>query len=135
MAFRLPTFNLLVNCWDNPSQASNPPDRTFMANLSRGERHMTIGGAVSGGAAMPVIEMLLLCPPLTSVIGLYAGAFISLVEVPAASGRFYVVIAVDDVAKGFPNEYRNALIWQGDIDIYAYSGNPWNAPLWPEPFP
>jgi hypothetical protein len=33
-----------------------------------------------------------------------------LVEVPAGSGRYYEVWVVDDVAKGFFNEYRQGLI-------------------------
>jgi hypothetical protein len=30
------------------------------------------------------------------------------VECPAGSGRFYEVIFVDDIGKGFPNEHRGA---------------------------
>jgi hypothetical protein len=32
------------------------------------------------------------------------------VEVPLASGRFYKIDLVDDVARGFTNEYRIAII-------------------------
>ena len=47
-----------------------------------------------------------------------------MVEVPAASGRIYVVEWVDDVGKGFPNEFRVAAIAKA-------SG--WG--LWPSPIP
>jgi hypothetical protein len=43
------------------------------------------------------------------------------VEAPRGTGRYYTVIQVDDVAKGFPNEYRVAFIAKG-----AY---------WPIPIP
>jgi hypothetical protein len=32
------------------------------------------------------------------------------VEIPAGSGRFYIVLMVEDVAKGFLNEHRMAFI-------------------------
>jgi hypothetical protein len=44
------------------------------------------------------------------------------VEVPAGSGRYYAILAVDDVARGFENEYRLALAEP------AYN-------LWPVPIP
>lgn len=43
------------------------------------------------------------------------------VEVPAGSGRLYSVEIVDDVAKGFPNEYRIAFLSK--------------VPPWPSPIP
>jgi hypothetical protein len=44
------------------------------------------------------------------------------VECPAGTGRFYRVGYVDDVAKGFPNEYRVALLSK-------------RGPSWPTPIP
>jgi hypothetical protein len=46
------------------------------------------------------------------------------VEVPKLSGRFYTVEMVDDVAKGFPNEFRCAVLRQ----------NPARG-QWPAPMP
>lgn len=44
-----------------------------------------------------------------------------LVECPAGSLRYYVVEFVDDVAKGFANQYRSAMVRHG--------------PAWPAPLP
>jgi len=33
-------------------------------------------------------------------------------EIPAGSGRYYQVAWVDDIAKGFPNEYRLVLVYK-----------------------
>jgi hypothetical protein len=52
------------------------------------------------------------------------------VEVPAGSGRFYLVDYVDDVAKDFPNEYRIAvLVKVGGAGFFP------TFPLWPQPIP
>lgn len=72
--------------------------------------------------------MWLLLPPLTDIrppvcygIGVPES---DLVEVPAASGRYYYVAAVDDVGKGFANEFRCA-----NLAPTAEYGN------WPVPIP
>lgn len=65
--------------------------------------------------------MFLLCPKLTDIHGQRPGFGPDNVEVPAGSGRYYRVMFVDDWAKGFPNEYRIAL-------ILAYAD-------WPSPIP
>lgn len=52
------------------------------------------------------------------------------VEVPADSGRFYLVDGVDDVAKGFPNEYRLGILVK-----VAGPGLMPTFPLWPSPIP
>jgi hypothetical protein len=134
MAFTLPAFNLAVNLWrvgDPPIPA--PSTRTFMANLARGNRHV-ITGYLGDFGQNPILEMMLLCPKLTDIRPYVSGFFNDLVEVPAGSGRYYVVFSVDDCAKGFANEYRCALLIRGDSqDTYVASGNPWGGLDWVMP--
>jgi hypothetical protein len=47
------------------------------------------------------------------------------VEVPAGTGRWYQVVAVDDVAKGFTNEYRMAVCQSTNQHVGT----------WPFPYP
>jgi hypothetical protein len=67
--------------------------------------------------------MFLLLPPGTDIRSGVLGTADD-VEVPAGSGRFYEVEFVDDVGKGFANEYRVALLIQTTA---------WGA--WPLPYP
>jgi hypothetical protein len=61
-----------------------------------------------------------------------AGNIYDLVEVPSGSGRWYTTSLVDDVAKGFPNEYRLAAIRKVSGSVF-----PGNFPgmTWPTPIP
>lgn len=46
------------------------------------------------------------------------------VEVPGGSGRWYFVVCVDDVAKGFTNEYRLAILRKSFL-----TGSEWPIPI------
>jgi hypothetical protein len=54
-----------------------------------------------------------------------------LLEVPTGSGRWYLVAYVDDVGKGFPNEYRMAIVWKvfGDDGLTFFNFPPWPVPI------
>jgi hypothetical protein len=108
MAFRVPTFNLTANIWRGnpvpppvgaPALAGVPcqlawdvaADVTFVSGLNF--RHV----------------MKVRFPAGTDVRGVLSATNQDLAEVPAGSGRFYTLWNVDDVGKGFPNEYRQAL--------------------------
>lgn len=124
MAFRLPTFNVNVNIWRGTNAVTNPPDVTALGNLSPG-RFTTIFSEASASAPVSsfVTDMLLRLPPLTDIRdGILGTTGRDNCEVPAGSGRFYAVIYVDDVAKGFTNEHRYAMIAKGSRP-------------WPEPIP
>jgi hypothetical protein len=57
-------------------------------------------------------------PKLTDVRGTNGfGGGADIVEVPSLSGRFYQVRAVEDIGKGFDNEYRQALIEQEALAV------------------
>ena len=56
------------------------------------------------------LTMQLLLPKLTDVRAGWNGGSPDLVEVPTGTHRFYLVGYVDDVAKGYANEYRIAIV-------------------------
>jgi hypothetical protein len=55
-----------------------------------------------------------------------------LLEIPEDSGRWYGVVAVDDMSKGFENEHRVAIISQ-----VGFAASPQLYPdlKWPVPMP
>lgn len=105
--FTLPTFNLTVNVWTAP--AAPPAAPTFnVACQLRGQGNRS-SGQDSTLTSRPFL-WLLLVPKLTDLRDGYTALGADIVECPAGSGRYYDVEAVDDVAKGFLNEYRLAVI-------------------------
>lgn len=134
MPFYLPTFNLFCNIWNVqhdfflgppiglPTQALVPCSLQF-------------GRKNEGGASTP---MHLLLPALTNINGQGAYPFTvngilvgDSVEVPAGSGRFYCTFWVDDVAKGYPTEYRVADIERGGELSQQLSGAYFDPIPWP----
>lgn len=110
MAFRLPTFNLRVNIWHPGTPVTFPPDVEAFANLTPGRRTIQVP---LGSSQTPVEVALLmesLLPALTDVRNPTVGPTYGHMEIPSGSGRMYFVLAVDDVAKGFPNEHRIAIV-------------------------
>jgi hypothetical protein len=103
----VPKFNLTVNIWRNANPVANPPDVVSRAALRIYKTAFVRGGSPGGSSAVTVV-----LPKGTDIrSGLSATGF-DRVECPAGSGRYYIVYAVDDVGKGFPNEYRLAVISQ-----------------------
>jgi len=135
MAFRLPSFNLSCSLWRAPNVFANPADNTFAVNLSPGRRQLetNFGGTLSILSRSFTIEIL--CPKLTDIAGMVGAAALDMVEIPTGSGRCYAVFAVEDVAKGFANEYRLALAIQMVGATQTLTTNPWGAPIWPIPTP
>jgi hypothetical protein len=131
MSFNVPTFNLSCNLFDGATPLT-VPRLTVVCNLALGRRiGWYIDGAPSGSFSQGLTPALLL-PALTDVRSGATGGPEDMVEVPAGSSRFYTVTCVDDVGKGFPNEYRIASISQ------IWSIGPWVAlgvPNWPVPIP
>ncbi len=130
MPYSLPTFNLTCNVYSwvavpGPLVAiRETPD----CNLQFSRRVNFAGVQDYAEAEGFSGAMWLLLPPLTDVRpGVCYGLGIpqaDLVEVPAGSGRIYYVSTVDDVGKGFANEFRCA----GISPTAAYG-------LWPSPIP
>src|ERR1700676_857108 len=118
--YRLPTFNRTCNVWFNQGGTNppvGPPDAVFICQLQLG-RKLAVTESVIPCAMWMLLPSLTNIHPVSLVAGFLNG---DEVEVPANSGRFYQVQAVDDVALGFPNEHRFALLTQ--------------TPLWPNPIP
>ena len=115
MAYHIPTFNLQCHVWHGlPSGTvpSTPPDIGFLACQLR-----WLGRGPAEIVSVPVdvqanwqTGLTLLVPALTDLRDLMSGTFEDVVEAPAGSGRIYQIKYVDDVAKGFPNEYRIAYL-------------------------
>lgn len=117
----LPNFNLTCNIWhqdaDNPVGAPNvvSPCQLY---IWKGP-----GFDVSPGRTdlwhFPVYLRL---PAGTDIrFSIAGGPPLDTVEVPAGTGRFYLVAQVEDSHKGFANEYRVAVIIARGI--------------WPVPYP
>lgn len=126
MAFSVPSFPLLANISQPDSlgdlRAPTPPFREVdvPCNLAWGRRVNTMSTGGTGFSGVPVNCIDLLLPKLTDVRGPQDSVGPDLAEVPAGSGRWYQVTCVDDVAKGFTNEYRIAV-------LFALVGQ-WTAP-------
>lgn len=132
MAFTVPTFNLSADIYTGP-WATKALRLTEDCNLSPGKRvqqfHVTDDVNINSYAVQP----LLLVPAGTDIRDASCSHVADFVEVPAGSGRWYSVMGVDDVAKGFPNEYRLASLGK----IFAGVSGPGSYPglFWPTPIP
>jgi hypothetical protein len=138
MSFVLPTFNLTVSGWRRLGNGRTyaAPDFSVTGNLSVGRRVMIAGspwtttyGELTITAAIPV-ELLL--PAFTDIRAAWNAQLEDLVEVPAGTKRFYRVVQVDDIGKGFANEHRIAWIGQFLSAETKLTGGPFNVP---EPYP
>lgn len=111
MGFRPPAFPLTASVWHNGGVggAYATPDLVLTVNLSPGRRVLVAQALVSSPGQTPWFVELL-APMRSDIRAAWNGGVSDLVEVPAGTGRFYVVYAVDDVGRGFLNEYRLALV-------------------------
>jgi hypothetical protein len=126
MGFRPPVFNSTCNLWTGPAVPPvGPPRLTVVCQLrNAGKLHTGEAYVVDPTTTnFPAVVMTEILFPLhTDVRDIYsAPAGSDVAECPAGSGRFYATSCVEDVAKGFTNEYRVA---------YALKVG-----LWPTPIP
>jgi len=100
---KVPTFNLTCNIWFSqfgPPPIGLPPNVVSLCQLTLGDR----GYGVAFGSFNVAYVLV---PKLTDVHWLRGGILpADAIECPAGSGRYYAVQGVDDVGKGFANEYR-----------------------------
>jgi len=131
MAFTVPTFNLLCDIYTGPWLTKALRSSNVPCNLAMGRRVQQAGNdyiALQYGPAAPN----LLLPAFTDIRDGSCAGEQDIVECPSGSGRWYFVSAVDDVAKGFSNEYRLAAI--GKVSDFAdHSRFP--GVFWPTPIP
>jgi len=113
MAFRLPTFNITVAIHRNfgpPYNIGHAPASTPMGQLRELKTALIVSAEGGFRAAL-----LLALPAGTDIRGGFdyitpAPGPQDIVEVPQGSQVWYAVTFVADVAKGFANEYRSAVI-------------------------
>jgi len=106
MGFKVPTFNLTARIWSSATPITSPPRLTVTCQLRAAGKQSTGQDAANDW----VFLWSLLVPALTDIRDIYNGSGEDKVECPAMSGRIYRVKMVDDVAKGFANEYRIAFL-------------------------
>jgi len=132
--YRIPEFPLLCDIYDLP-----PPvdfvTRVFrlqsVCQLRLFGREKPLSGSPTPGGNLLVVGSSILFPAGTDVRdGSCLLGTTDLIECPPTSGRWYIVTYVDDVARGFPNEYRFAAV-DKVIDGINYP----NFPMWPTPIP
>lgn len=126
--FSLPTFNLSCNVWHGQTFTPfatpvGPPDVADLeCNLAFGKRVQVLQSFVpAAGQQQTIMELLL--PPLSDVrspVTDSVGGTTDAVECPAGSGRYYLVLGVDDAGKGFANEHRIAVL---------LAWGPWPSPI------
>lgn len=105
MPYIVPQMPLTVFIWRGPP-AYPPvglPVVVTVCNLTPGRRVML-------PSQVPASVMEALLPALTDVRAADPLTGNDVVEIPATSGRYYKVVGVDDIGKGFPNEHRIAWI-------------------------
>jgi hypothetical protein len=118
MAYTVPQMPLEVNVWNLITPPGPPPYGPPSFTTKAALRAMFTAQAIEITFFNFTCFMSLSVPAYTDLRpwgaeGGWTGATGSMVEVPAGTGRYYQVQCVDDVAKGFPNEYRFAILTQG----------------------
>ncbi len=109
MPFTVPDFNLTCEIFAGPYDLRVLRLSAVPCNLAMGRRVQVNFHGTDGPNYGPATSSLLV-PAGTDVrdnaqlVG--GGAPYDIIEVPSGSGRWYYVTGVDDVGKGFPNEYR-----------------------------
>jgi len=123
MAHRIPSFNNVAHYWDDDANYG------FAApTIASLECQLRAPNNVFTGQDQPhawVFLWSLLVPAGTDIRDWSQNWEGGIIECPAGSGRIYSVKHVDDVAKGFPNEYRVVMMTKttnGDA-------NPWPIPM------
>jgi len=134
VAYTVPNFNLIADHW----RFIAPLDfdtKVYVGTLpcqlrSFGRNPHPIVGNLSTAPGFPY-GVELLCEAGTDIRDSHCPDGVpDLVEVPVGTGRWYYVFVVDDVGKGFSNEYRYAVLGKV-LSSYGVA----NAPDWPVPIP
>jgi len=114
MPFTIPVFNLTVNIYRNATWPPPvTPDIVTVGNLAYGRTrpdYFTWSRSASDTILESVGLMRLMLPAGTDIRFYLNSTDFDRVEVPAGSGRYYAVRHVDDVGKGFANEFRIAIV-------------------------
>jgi len=109
MPFRVPAFPLAINIWRAATGVTNPPDVVTVCNLTVGRRATATTG-IPEDLDPDTVCLMAYLPKLSDVRDSYSAGGADIVEIPAGSLRYYTVKQVDDVGKGFVNEFRFAVV-------------------------
>lgn len=131
MAFSPPNYNLPVGIFTGPWPVLLPRS-TPMGNLRMGRGGIGVISTQSFNEEYFANQPQLLLPAGTDIRDLSCGLDADLVEVPLGTGRWYIVMGVDDIGKGFANESRCATIgkvYEGLDGPGSYAGLFWPIPI------
>lgn len=109
MAYTLPTFIVPVNIWRSASSVLDPPDVEAVGNMQFGRAVRMTAMETSETLPSYMVAYLLL-PKDTDVRDNLMPGGADHVEVPAGSEIFYKVDFVENIARGFTNEHRVAVL-------------------------
>jgi hypothetical protein len=133
----IPTMPIVCNIWWNYTPGGNmyvvPDVVNASCNLSPGKRTFFYTPSVFTSPVW-LCPMELLLPPLTDIrtTDQLTGQT-CVVEVPSGSLRFYQVTFVDDIAKGFANEHRFAILHRFNTQLTFIDVGPVPVSFWPLP--
>jgi len=132
MAFTIPTFNLLCDVFDGPWPA---PVRIvgLACNLQMARRASIVSSVSISADQIFAHSPCLLVPAGSDVRDASCANNPDYIECPSGSGRFYFVNGVDDVAKGFDNEFR--LVSMSKMYFNVDGGGSFPGLFWPTPIP
>lgn len=130
MSFSVPTFNLTCDIYTGPWVGKVLRHLSVPCNLAWGRRSQNNFAPGLGSVELGGVSSLLL-PAGTDIRDASCASGWDVVEVPEASGRFYAISAVDDVGKGFVNEYRIATMAKAcqAFDAVLFPGVSWPTPI------
>jgi len=130
MAFTLPEFNILCNVFTGP-WIGKVLRISLACNIAQGRRVMPFLIGENGAPTLFTTTSQLLLPAETDIRDGSVGGEADIVEAPAGSGRWYSVISVDDMGKGFPNEHRFALLHKifEAMNPLLFPGANWPTPI------
>lgn len=110
-SYHLPTLILPTNVWRFGNPTTNAPDVVCLSNLIPGRRHVieTSPGAGLPSGWLPASYCLLaIDADVRDEAG--TGGSPDTVEIPAGSGRFYLVQYIEFVGLGFANQHQQAVL-------------------------
>jgi len=130
VAFTLPDFNLTCDIYTGP-WTSKVLRLSTDCNLAQGRRVVPVWIFEVVAPTVYTLSTQLLLPAGTDVRDGSCGGQPDLVDVPAGSGRWYSVMTVDDMGKGFPNEYRLAILHKifEQMNPVLFPGANWPTPI------
>lgn len=117
MSFVVPSMPLLCAVWRAWAPSTDkyiaPQLSNIACNLSQGRRALDVTSeptkTIFGVTCYGLVSEIMV-PRLTDIRAWVSTPVLQdLIEVPQGSKRLYSVLAVDDVGKGFANEYRLVL--------------------------